>query len=346
MAEVNLEFIYQGNAIKVQCKRNEFMKDIFKRYLAKIKKDINTLYLICNGNKINEEVKLEEISNKDNEIKILVYDINGNNIKGEEEVLKQNKDIICPECGNICLIDIKDYKIILNKCIKKHSVENILLNEYNDFQNKTKLNIVCSKCNKNKKEIYGNKLYKCCNCKINICPLCQKKHIKDNKGHIIIDYELKNYLSNVHGEKYISYCEKCNMNLCDICEIEHKNHNYYSLSKLIINKENNINELRIKIDNLKKEINDIINKFNKIINNLEIYYDINNNITNNYNIKNKNYEILMNLNNIYKNNELIIKDINQIINEKNIENKIKYIFNIYNKMITKKESEKNNNSKI
>ena len=59
MAEVNLEFIYQGNAIKVQCKRNEFMKDIFKRYLAKIKKDINTLYFICNGNKINEEVKLE-----------------------------------------------------------------------------------------------------------------------------------------------------------------------------------------------------------------------------------------------------------------------------------------------
>jgi hypothetical protein len=97
---------------------------------------------------------------------------------------------------------------------------------------------------------------------MNICPLCKLKHEKD---HILIDYELKNYSCNIHGEKYISYCETCNKNLCEICEIEHKNHNYNSLTKLITNKENNTNELRIKIDNLKKEVNDIKNdnKFNK-----------------------------------------------------------------------------------
>ena len=53
------------------------------------------------------------------------------------------------------------------------------------------------------------------------------------------------------------------MNLCVICEIEHKNHDYNSLTKLITNKENNINELRIKIDNLRNELSDIINKFIK-----------------------------------------------------------------------------------
>ena len=151
MDEITLVFIYQGNIIKIQSTRNEYMKDIFKRYANKIIKDTNNVYFMCNGSKINEESKLEDINNKDNEISILVYDIN--NKKNENKEEKQNSDIICPECGEICSIYISDYKIILNKCIKKHSVENILLDEYNDFQKKTKLNIVCSKCNKNKKEI-------------------------------------------------------------------------------------------------------------------------------------------------------------------------------------------------
>jgi len=65
----------------------------------------------------------------------------------------------------------------------------------------------------------------------------------------------------------MSFCKYCNINLCDLCEIEHnknnKKHNYEYLTKLMSYEENNINELRIKIDNLKIEINDIINKLNK-----------------------------------------------------------------------------------
>ena len=45
----------------------------------------------------------------------------------------------------------------------------------------------------------------------------------------------------------------------------------------------------------------------------------------------------MNNNNIYNYNEKIIKDINEIINENKIENKIKHIYNIYDKIITKNE---------
>ena len=296
MTEVSLEFIYQGNAIKIQCKRNEYMKDIFNRYLIKIGKELNDVYFICNGNKIKEELKLAEINNSDNEIKILVYDIIDNNNENKEE--NQSKAIKCPECGEICLIDIKDYKIILNKCINNHNTKNILLDEYNDLQKNNEINLICNNCKKDKNEIYKKKLYKCCNCKINICPICKSKHDKD---HILIDYKLKNYLCNAHGERYISYCKECNMNLCDLCEIEHnKNHKYYNLNKLMTNKENNINELRIKIDNLKKEINDIMDKLRKIIDNFEIYYNINNNIIKNYNLKNKNYEILMNITNISK----------------------------------------------
>ena len=237
------------------------MKDIFKRYTIKISKNANDVYFMCNGSKINEASKLEEISNSDNEISILVYDINNKKNENKEEQLKEYKDIICPECGEICLIDINDYKIKLNKCINKHSTENILFDEFNDLSKNNELDIVCNKCNKTKNEIYKNKLYKCCNCKINICPICKSKH---NEDHLFIDFELKNYLCKVHGERYISYCQECNMNLCDLCELEHnKNHNYNTLNKLMTNKENNINELRKKIDNLKKEVNNIIDKLNK-----------------------------------------------------------------------------------
>ena len=171
MTEVTLCFIYQGRIIKIQCKRDEHMKDIFKRYAIKISKDSNDIYFMSNGNKINEESRLEDINSKDNEIKILVFYIIDNNNEKETK--------------------LKDYKIILNKCLNKHSIENILLDEFNDLQNNKELNTVCNNCKKNKNDIYNNLLYKCCYCKINICPLCKSKH---NKEHKLIDYELKNYL--------------------------------------------------------------------------------------------------------------------------------------------------------
>ena len=52
------------------------------------------------------------------------------------------------------------------------------------------LKILCNiwNKNKNKKQIYNNQLYKWCNCKTNLCPLCRLSH---NKEHILIDYDLK-----------------------------------------------------------------------------------------------------------------------------------------------------------
>ena len=72
---------------------------------------------------------------------------------------------------------------------------------------------------------------------------------------------------------------------------------------------------------------------------MNIYYNIYNNIINNYKEKKeeKNYEILMNINNIYDYSKIIIKDIDEIINENKIENKIKYLYNIYSKMTTRNE---------
>jgi len=107
MNEIILVFDYSQNIINIQYKRNEYMKDIFGRYLIKINKSKNDVFFLYNGNKIKEELKLEEINKEDNEIRILVRDILDMNIKNEED-LKLIKDIICPKCGNICLINFKN----------------------------------------------------------------------------------------------------------------------------------------------------------------------------------------------------------------------------------------------
>ena len=148
MEDVILNFNYKGQEIKIQSKRNEKMNDILKRYTNKINKDINNIYFINNGNLINKDnIKLEEINNKDKIINILVYDINNNN---ERIIERECKDIICPYCGENCLIEIKDYKINLNKCDNKHNINNILLDEY--YNTQVIDEIKCNNCNKKSKK--------------------------------------------------------------------------------------------------------------------------------------------------------------------------------------------------
>jgi len=333
MEEIFLNFNYNGQQIGMMCKKNENINDIFKRYAIKINENINNIYFINNGNKISNNIKLEEIINKDNQVNILIYDINNNK---ERKINNESKDIICPECGENCLIEVKDFKINLNKCDNKHNINNILLNEYNNTQIiLDEIKIKCNICHKNKLEIYNNKIYICCNCNIYLCSLCKSKH---NNEHKIIDYEFINYKCKIHDERYISYCKHCEKNLCDICELEHnKNHILIYHKDIINNKDNsNLNVLKVKIDKLKNEIKDIIDKLNQItaniIKNIDIYYNININIINNNNIKYRNYQILMNKNNINKYNNNIINDINNIINEKNLINKFKFLYEMYNKM--------------
>jgi hypothetical protein len=85
---------------------------------------------------------------------------------------------------------------------------------------------------------------------------------------------------------------------------------------------------------LNKEIKDIINKLNDVIKNLDLYYNIYNNILNNYNEHKKNYEILQNINAFNNYNNIIINDIKQILDDSNDFSKCKNIINMYNKMNT------------
>ena len=331
---MDIIFLYKGQETKVQCYKQEKMTDIFKKYESKVGLNVTNLFFIYNGNKINEELKLEEIINKtdinENMINILVYEKN-QQIKIEN--IMKSKEIICPTCKDNVLINMKKYKMSFN-CKKGHNIKNKLLSE--NILDIDMSQIKCNNCKeKNKGNTFNNGFYRCITCKINICPLCKANH---DKSHKLIDYDNKNCICEKHYMNYIKYCKGCKLNICMKCVKEHDNHDIIDFGLILINEEDIVkdkNKLKECINKFNEEINHVIDKLNKLKKYMEIYYDIYNNITINYNIEKINYQILQNINEFKNYNNNIIKEINQkiSINENNnINNEFMNIINIYNQI--------------
>ena len=267
-----------------------------------------------------------------NKMNIVVNSLN----KLDKDIIFESKEIICPECGELCLININDYKLNLMNCKNNH--ENILfLEEFHKTQKINYSKIICDSCKiVNKANSYNNEFYICLTCNQNICPLCKRKH---DKEHNIILYEQKNYICKIHNEKYDSYCKECKVNFCIVCE-HNENHNIIYFKEMIKSKakiEKEIKEFKIKTEKFKNVITEIINKLEAVKDNIDKYIKINEKLINNYNLRDRCYEKLYSLDTIYKYNLKIIEDINNIINEKNINNKFNNIIKIYEKMYEFKE---------
>lgn len=124
------------------------------------------------------------------------------------------------------------------------------------------------------------------------------------------------------------------------CFPTHKqSHEMIEYKNIIPNEEKikgEMKELRENIDLFKKDIADIIGKLEKVKETIEIFYQINNDILQNYNVRNKNYQILQNVNDI--SNNIKMANIQKIINNKDIFYKFKEILKIYDKMFSKDEN--------
>ena len=143
--------------VEIQCKRSETMYDIFNRYTSKTEEDIDSLFFLINGNKVDNNVKLEEINKTDNKINVLVYNIDEDDDSNiNESTAKLSKEIICPICGENCLINFEDYMLNLNKCDNKHCKNSILLNKYKNTQMIYESKIKCKKCENTKSNIHKN----------------------------------------------------------------------------------------------------------------------------------------------------------------------------------------------
>ena len=337
-------FSFKGIEVIIECDVKEKIIDAYNKFLSKIQSDISQLSFIYNGNKINEkqsfDKKASSIDKKRNIINIAVEELNKNNIMIENSI--NSKEIICPKCNENTILKIKDYKIFLSGCKNGHKIDNLFFNEYENERYISSTMIKCELCQKRINEIKNNELYKCINCKINLCPSCKSNHFKNHK---FINYEKIKYICEEHNKKYIEYYNNCKQNICKLCKNNHKKHDiifFEDINKTQINVKKRKIEIKKNLELLNNNIKELNKILNIVKNNFDIYYQLVDSIYDNYSNSNKNYQILKNIYELEDYNEIIMSDISKINEEKNSNDKLNNIINIYNRM-NNKINEINNN---
>ena len=339
----SVEFIYNGAPTVIQCQKEDKMEDIIDKFLAKCQKNKGSIFFLYSGKTLDEDLTFNEAANKldksNNIMRILAWDILLETDNSASK--KKAKYIICPKCYANARINIdENYKIYLYECVDGHKTENIHFDEFEASQLIDQTKIKCDHCkNENKGNTYQNSFYKCCTCKLNLCPKCKNIH---DKNHSVIDYEDKDFYCYNHYKTLESYCTDCKRDLCKLCQKDHINHKTISfdsfISKIDEGKKELIN-LKETIRNLRKYIKGIIAKLNYVIDNINNYYNIYNNIIYNLDIKKINYLQLQNLNDLKAYNNNFMRNITEINNDENIKFKFFDLINLYNKMAFAKNEE-------
>ena len=301
---VDIEFNYQQKKTVIQAKIDDSFTNVISKFISKTKLDLNNIFFLSNGKNLNKNEKVKSIMSesekRNKKMIILVYDINNTINIGNTNIIK-SKDIICPICQENCLFDLRNFRINLYGCKNGHKTENIKLKDFNKTQTIDISKIKCDKCkSKNKSETFNNEFYVCYECKMNLCPLCKSVH---DKTHSIINYDNKNYVCNKHNETLFKYCEDCKIDMCLSCVDEHKGHNIQSYEDKLVDIKNFkylLNYLDKSINKFKKNLEEAILKFKSMIENLDIYYNLYNDMLNKYEKnKNRNYNFLLNSSNIH-----------------------------------------------
>ena len=338
-----LEFIYRDNTIIIHVEPEETMEKSIEKFLSKSNESKDNLVFLYGGNKVKEESTFVEQANDidktRNKMSIIVV-----NYKDSEKIINQKKsrNIICPECKQNIRIKIDDQKISLYDCRNGHKKEYKSLEELEKTQYIDESKIICDDCKKqNKNDSYENRFYICCNCKINLCPLCRNKH---DKSHDFIDYDIKNFYCDKHYDLYNLYCTDCKKDICTMCEKEHSNHKlitYGSIMPDINTAKDELENMKKAIDETKNEINNIIEKLKNYMKNLDNYYNISNYIIKNHESKKRNFPLLQNINDIID----FMKNFNIKISENNKKNKfgniLKEFFHEEDEIIEKDNIETN-----
>ena len=341
MAKV--EFYYNNTKTTIQCEQEDKIEIIIQKFLLKCSKNKEDVFFLYVGSILDKQKTFKETANESdksrNQMNVIVND---NEQIGKVSSLKRSKYVTCPQCNDNIYISINDYKIELRDCKNGHKINNILFNEFKKTQYIDISKIKCEQCKKiNKSETFGNQFFICYSCNVLLCPLCKSSH---NKEHYIIDYDQKYYTCKEHKESYISYCEDCKKDVCILCIKNHSGHiliTYGDIMPDIDILETELDKLKKTITEYKKYINEIILKLNKLMENLDEYYLIYDNLIHNFDVKNRNYYVIKNINDMNNYNIYFMNIINTIINEKNIKSKLYNTILMSNKMTFKEEKNDN-----
>ena len=304
---IKVKLVYFHNEYLATIKEEDNITNILINYSKMMNKEIKDLDFFYKGKKLkfDKKLKLNELNNSS----IIIFVINSNL---KYQTISESKQIICPSCRNLALLNIKNEKIITNNCINRHNPI-MDLDKFISEENFDESNIKCEcdcKCN-NLKKYYQNDFYRC-SCNKTICPLCINDHIKNikdindinNEKHELSKYYDYLYRCYSHNIPFDSYCNDCHKNLCSVCEMKCRNrkHNIKYLKSIKPN-EKKINIIKDYITEGKKKIL----KYIKSLERLKI--SLNNNIN----------DLIKNLNNFSQLLDKIFFSIENLFNYENIQ---------------------------
>ena len=137
----------------------------------------------------------------------------------------------------------------------------VLIKDYIKTQEIDYSENICFFCkNKNISYINNNSFSRCSICKMNLCSCC---NYFDN-NHKLLNFNERNYIYIKHNEIYMSYCKTCEKNICIKCIKEHNfKHELFAFEEITFKEDNIIKS----INEIKKEIDEFINKTNEKIKN-------------------------------------------------------------------------------
>ena len=257
----------------------------------------------------------------------------------------------CPDCeANTCFVKIEDYGLNFWGCPYGHRCTKT----FSRYEESQKINyglIVCDRCQKTRKEV--KEMFKCLTCSKNFqrsCYFCSEcnaqfeEKSKDNKGvkHNVIKYDDKNYYC-LDGSEYSSYCLTCETDLCEKCEIIHKNEKhttmkYDKISPKIESLKNVLKKIKVKIEESKAHIEQILKMIEGASSTLDKYYAICMDIIGkceSYNMKLKNFHIIKNLEFLENSNKIVLEDLNEFMkgdnSKKDYLRKCEKLFDIFYK---------------
>ena len=313
---IKIEFNCNQIITVIQANLDDVFQDPINKFLQKTLTDPTSFVYLVDGRVIKPgetiQNQINELTKKNKIVRVIVTKFDKPN-----QVIIKSKIIICPECNQPCKIKFKDSKILLYDCENNHVSDNIEVSKFDETQKINLSNIICDQCLINNQGLsYNNEFYKCLTCNKNLCLICESKH--DN-NHIVINSKQKDYKCPKHNDVFFKYCKSCKVNICLLCESEHRDHNtiyFGDIMPKIDELKKSLTEKKKEIDSFKENIKNFIVELNNFIAIIDKYYDINNNLLNNFEIAQKNYTILENINELNNNYDIEkrIKDVNNITN--------------------------------
>lgn len=344
--DIKAIFIYQKKTIEVSCSSKEEMVSLFNKFIKQVnpESNINNYIFYYEGKELGKDSTIEK-----NEL-----------ISGKSSIAisvqKNLKIIKCPQCNyNDCIINLSNYQVTFYGCEHKH-IESDTYDKYNEKQKIENSSIRCCvhDCDHNEENDTLD-FYLCLTCSKMLnntnsyCSRCNSAH---NKDHIRVKFDDKNYYCRKHFNKYEKYCFTCQKNICEECVNEHAEHKIKSYESMLpttgeleeLNK--NLKTMEENIENLKIIIENILYNLNGTLRIFQKYYQIAKEIIGKYKMFNqdfKNYTILKTLRHLKLSNRQIMLDLKEIIDNKSVQEKAKAIIDIYKNKKDKYKSNKNTN---